>query len=100
MKHGLFDNCRNLFGPISEGCAERIREYLKAPTTEGWDDIHGILISEHRTLWQAIRIVDPTFPATGPLEDINGNRIEDWPRLPDPVLVARAIRAATRQVAA
>jgi hypothetical protein len=100
---GLFDGANNMFGPINEELKGRIVRYLHAPTPEGWDDIHGIIINDHanllqpRTIWQAVIKVDATFPKTGPRTTTKDGvviRSQGWKRYPDAITLARAIKAA------
>ena len=66
---GLFDGVNNMSGPIQVEVRDRIVRYLHQPSAAGWDDICSIIINDAakggpRTVWQAVRKVDPTFPST------------------------------------
>lgn len=101
MGSRLLDGCRNMYGPLAPDIRRRIAAYLAAPSVDGWDDVHSIIVSDDnprcRTLWQAVIAVDPSFPRTGAPEPA-GKRITAqarWRgRFPDAVTVARAIRLA------
>ena len=89
----------NIYGPLSAQIRRRLRDVLRDPRRY-WDRDHGIMVRggahdpRWLTLWQAIMAVDPTFPKIGKLTDQAGRVIEDWPRYPDQVLIARALRYA------
>ena len=89
--------CANMFGDkIKPELAKLIKDYIKTPTCDGWDDIKGIIIcSDSTTIWQAVLTVDRTFPRTGRREDEKGNIIKEWERIPEPLLVLQAIRNVT-----
>jgi hypothetical protein len=84
-----------MFGTFSDAARRRIFRYLAHPTRRGWNDIHGIIINwpspETHTIWLAVIAIDPTFPRSAPAE---GPLIKRWPRIPDAVLLARAIKTA------
>lgn len=92
--------CTNVFGPLDLKIQKRLRALIQHPTEARWDDAHGIILSDAAwlTLWQAVRLVDPTFPNIGPVERqlLSGRpvRISTWPRVPDALLLVRAIRHA------
>jgi hypothetical protein len=72
----------------------RLRRALLAPTRENWLDAYGIVLRRRAlhgawlTMLEAVIAVDPTFPHTQP----------DWTtRVPDQLLIARALRGAQRQ---
>lgn len=79
----------NMHGPMSDATRKRLDRYIAAPSQAGWNDIHGIILNAGtwRTVWQAVTRVDPSFPKIGPYEG------QAWARIPDALLVARAIRA-------
>lgn len=85
---GLFKGCFNLFGPLPKAAQTQILAYLNAPSQDGWDAIHGLLIGGGRTatLWQAWCAIDPEAPKSRPLD-------APWPRLPEPETLRRAIRS-------
>ncbi len=70
--------------------------YLTHPTPEAWSDISGILVNSRLvTVWQAVRRIDPSFPATGRRYELEtGRLLKEWERLPEPDLVLEAIRQA------
>jgi hypothetical protein len=93
----LLDGATNFCGEVDEKIRTRIRAYLDEPTEAGWSDIAGIIITPSLrcgSLWQWVMVVDPTFPNTGPSYDRNFKQRARWKRIPDALLLARAIRAA------
>lgn len=95
---GLLGAARNFCGPLDPKIRARIRAYLAAPSEAGWDDIAGIIIAPSLrcgSLWQAVMAVDPTFPNEGPVTNSRGRRVRGWARIPDALLLARAIRRIT-----
>jgi hypothetical protein len=93
------DLARNGAGPLEERDRQRILAYLAHPTEERWDDIAHIIVNgeavQGSTIWQAVCQVDLTFPRRGRTTDTAGNIVEEWERIPEPALVARALRFAT-----
>jgi hypothetical protein len=94
----------NMFGPLDDSIKKRLHEVLQNPR-EYWDRDHGIILradAKYLTLWQAICVVDPTFPNRGPAYS-KGKPKREWSRYPDTLLIARALRysqkiqAATRK---
>lgn len=88
----LLLNLKDGFGLYNRESALRIQSYLKEPSVERWDDIHGILISPRYTVWQAILLIDSTFPKSGRSYNIKDEIVKDWTRIPDPLLLLRAIK--------
>lgn len=91
----FLDKARTMFGPLKPEYRAKLVKYLKQPTEKGWDQIHGIVISQRfgvNTVWQAVLAVDPTFPRSADCKPRGGNR---WSRIPDAILVTRAIQQAT-----
>lgn len=82
--------------PLDDEAKRRIYEYLEGPSASGWSDISGIIVNSHMlTLWQAVRKVDPSFPATGRRYELEtGRAIKEWGRIPHPDLVLQAIERA------
>ena len=83
--------CRNAFGGLKGDVRKRLLAVLNHPCQASWDAAHTIIIagSKMTTLWQAVIVVDPTFPRS--------KRIEDpWPVVPDQFTLCRAIKQATR----
>lgn len=94
----LLADAQNFCGPLSPEIRARIIAYLSAPSEDGWSDIAGIIVApsiRRGSLWQAVMAVDPTFPNEGPVTDRRGKRLRGWSRIPDAVLLARAIRNVT-----
>ena len=73
---------------------EQLMLFMREPSEARWDNIHSIIIDGRAmiTVWQAVCHVDHTFPSRGPSYDSEGVRVTDWPRVPSPFTVARAIR--------
>jgi hypothetical protein len=89
----LLDQCTNGFGEgLREDCLQRLRAVLDDPNQETWDAAFTIIITQYpqTTLWQAWVAVDPLAPPSKPLEG-------PWPRIPDQLMVARAIKWAINQ---
>lgn len=84
----------NMFGRLKEPIKNRIRNYLKNPTYIGWNDIHSILITPNKTIWQAVIDIDPTFPRRGISTDAKGKVIREWERIPSALFVKKAIEKA------
>jgi hypothetical protein len=82
----------DIFGNFPSGSAERIQAYLDKPSGNRWSDIIGLIIDGKTTLWQSVLLVDPTFPRTGRSIDNTGKVHKDWERIPEPLLVLRAIK--------
>ncbi len=82
--------------PLDQETKERILAYLENPAPEGWSDISGILVNSRLlTVWQAVRRIDPSFPATGRRYELETNRLlKEWERIPEPDLVLDALRQA------
>jgi len=50
------------------------------------------------TLWQAVRLVDPSFPTTGRRYELESGRLlKEWERIPHPDLVLAAIMRAQKE---
>lgn len=88
-------DCKNMFGGLKGDVRKRLLAALNNPCQKTWDDAHTIIITGARmsSLWQAVLVVDPTFPRSKPCE-------EPWPRVPDQFTLCRAIRKATTAVPA
>ncbi len=92
----LLDKANNMFGALDPGIKARIANFIESPTEENWNDIHGIIVrAPFGSVWRAVIALDPTFPRTGPITNSTGHRITGWKRIPDAMLVARAIRRMT-----
>lgn len=80
--------------PLDEEMKQRIYDYLVNPTPTAWSDISGIIVNSRLlTVWQAVRRVDPSFPATGRSYEVgSGGLLKEWERIPHPDLVLDAIR--------
>ncbi len=66
--------------PLDDEVKRKIYDYLEKPTAAGWSDICGLSMnSRWLTLWQAVRKVDPTFPATGRRYEIETGRMTKYP---------------------
>lgn len=67
-------------GPLSAASKARLRASI-------------VLTPQGLSLWQAVCVVDPTFPAVGPGDDARGQR-RPRPRVLDQLTLVRAIRGA------
>jgi hypothetical protein len=86
--------------PLDDGTKRRIYDYLEKPNAADWSNISGIHVNCCMvTLWQAVRKVDPSFPATGRRYEMETGRIvKEWERIPHPDLVLRAIAYAQTEM--
>ena len=107
--HSLCDKYRSLVivdsirayqrKPLDHEAKRRIYDYLAKPTATSWSDISGIIINSRLlTVWQAVRRVDPLFPASGRRYELGSGRVlNEWERIPHPDLVLRAIEYAQNE---
>jgi len=82
----FLDRATNVFGPLKPDIRARITRFLDDPSEENWDRVYSIAIQPFKTVWQAVLAVDPSFQRT--------KSRDFWDRVPDAMLVARAIRHA------
>ncbi|MGD0236352.1 MAG: hypothetical protein ABSC55_17675 [Syntrophorhabdales bacterium] len=82
--------------PLDEEMKQRIYDYLVSPTPTAWSDISGIIVNSRlMTVWQAVKRIDPSFPATGRSYEVGSGRLlKEWERIPDPDLVLYALKQA------
>jgi len=66
-------------------------QFIDNPTPDSWTLASVILVRPLTTLWQAVRMVDKTFPKEG-RQILGGKVIKEWARIPDAMTVTRAIR--------
>ena len=93
----LLDKCSNMFGePLTNEIRERIKLFLLYPSPETWDDVHGILINGHTTIWQALLKVYQGFTRVGRTFDDKWNLVKEWSEIPTPMMVMKAIRENLR----
>ena len=90
---GSCKNCTDFLGePWAAETKRRVLEYIQKPTNDLWEDIHGIIINRRgRTIWQAVCVLDPTFPKIGRSYDLTGNLVRDYQKIPNPITVIKAI---------
>lgn len=88
--HSLYisPQLKNVLGTLTPAIHKRLRQLHHNPQLY-WERDHGISLGEH-TLWQAIVLVDPTFPKCGP-RYAGGIKLDDWERYPDPKLIEQAL---------
>lgn len=88
----FLDHATNFVGsPLSERSRTLIGRFLLDPSESNWDAIYSIVVARSMrrgTIWQAVLAIDPTFPTSKP--------DPHWTRIPDAMLVARAIKEATQ----
>ncbi len=86
--------------PLDDDIKRRVYDYLAKPSATGWSVISGIIIDRRMlTLWQAVRKVDPSFPATGRRYEVETGRVvKEWARIPHPDLVLKGLEYARNQV--
>lgn len=95
----FLDDARNGFGqPLTPDCRARLVAFFENPCHETWDEAFSIIIINAGSLrkssvWAAVTAIDPTFPTEVSCK--GGAR--RWKRVPDALLVARAIKAATNR---
>ncbi len=82
--------------PLDQETKERILAYLAEPTPQAWSEISGLLVNSRLvTAWQAVRKVDPSFPATGRRYELEtGRLVKEWERIPEPALLLKALEQA------
>jgi hypothetical protein len=84
---------RLLSGPrhLTPESQRRLRAVIEHPTRATWERAYSLALTPGFgiTLWQAVCVVDPTFPTKGPGQQ------RHWVRVPDQLTIVRAIRAAT-----
>ena len=89
----LLDKCFNMFGePLPKEIRKRIKLFLLYPSPDTWDDVHGILINGHTTIWQAVLKAYPGFTKVGRTFDDKWNMVKEWSEIPTPTMVMKAIR--------
>lgn len=84
------DLARNMFGPLDSDTRRRIEAVVAAPSQKTWEDAHCIIVGSDgwMTLWQAVLVIDPTFPRSKPHD-------APWPKLPNRDLILSALGYAT-----
>jgi hypothetical protein len=91
--HRLLDGLANCVGPLDPEFKSRLRAVIENPTSETWERAYAIMLRPSgMTLWQAVTLVDPSYPTTGP-GGPRGRR-NPWARVPDQLTLVRAIRYA------
>ena len=85
--------------PLDEETKRRIYDYLVNPTPTAWSDISGIIVNNRSvTVWQAVRRVDPSFPATGRRYEIGSGRLmKEWETYSSPRPRAQGYRTRTER---
>ena len=87
---------RNMGGTFTPDCRERINRYVRCPCWPCWEDCFSIILNRQMmTLWQAVLIIDPTFPHVGRKVDQHGKVLSDWDRIPTIQQIQEAIYYAT-----
>ena len=92
------DMARTCFGELTLEQRNRLLAYYEYPNDETWDDVYNLTIMPYghiNTVWQAVCAIDATFPTRGPCVDAFGQRLEPWPRIPEPELFRQALVYAT-----
>ena len=95
--HLELELARNDYGQLSWELKKKLIDLFDEPTVEKWDQAYAIVLfpDPTTTLWQAVGVVDPTFPKEGRATDLQGRIVEEWSRVPDRALIYRALRFAT-----
>lgn len=86
-----------MFGKQPYENLKRVQAYLNEPTADRWDDISGILVDGHSTIWQLLIELDSTFPKSGRTKDVMHKVVEEWERIPTPLEVLRAIKQGVKR---
>lgn len=87
------DNMKNMFGKVNQDIKNKVIDYVNNPTVDKWDDIaHIIIDTNFKTIWQAVLEINPSFTKSGRVYDENDNIIKEWPEIPSPFEVIRAIK--------
>lgn len=100
----ILDNCNNLYGSLDKDLSSKIKNYISQPynTSDEWNDIAHIIIDacDHTftTIWQALIMLEPSFPQSGRSYDENGKIVKDWLRIPCGFDVARAIHEHNKNI--
>jgi len=91
-----YTRSKNLFGDLDKSIKDRLDKFFTHPNEETWDDVHSIIIGADgfTTFWQAVIAVDDKFPKVGPTYSMNGQKVTNWPRIPDTFTALRALKFA------
>ena len=83
----------NCFGGLSVELRRDIIYYIQNPTPGNWSEIAGIIINGHTwlTIWQAVTLIDPTFPKIGRTTDTKGVVIKEWSKIPSIKILQKAL---------
>ena len=96
-RRSLLDRCSNMFGEsLTKEIRKRIGLFLTYPSPDTWDDISGILINGHTTIWQAVVKTYSWFTRVGRTYDDKWNQIKEWSEIPTPIMVMDAIRESLK----
>lgn len=91
---GLLDGLASARGPLLPEAKARGRAVIENPTSETWERAAWLVLHPTGiTLWNAVCVLEPTFPTKAPGNDKRGQR-RPWARVPDQLTIVRAIRAA------
>jgi hypothetical protein len=85
--------CENMFGAVKPEIIDRLQAVIDNPTQETWNDAHSIIVSKNRgftTLWQAVLLIDPTFPRRASYD--METHTSKWDRLPTSETIIKAIQ--------
>lgn len=89
----LLDQCKGPTDhPLDADAKSRLRAVLLSPNQKTWNDAYTLVIGglTGLTLWKAACHVDTSYGPVVPDYNNRGNLI--WPRIPDQMHIARAIR--------
>lgn len=92
------DMARSLCGKIKPEVRARLQAFYDNPSTEGWDDVAGIIVTGGCgwvTVWQAWSAIDPTAPRAGRITNSRGRILRQWRKIPTRQQFAAALRYAT-----
>lgn len=92
---GLLDGLASARGPLLPEAKAHVRAVIENPASATWERAAWLVLHPTGiTLWNAVCVVDATFPTKGPGRDARRRR-NSWPRVPDQLTLVRALRAAT-----
>jgi hypothetical protein len=82
---------RGFLDPLDLTSRRRVERCVEHPTPKAWDESYSVIVGSdgYTTLWQAVLLTDPSFPAP----NLTGKT--KWPRIPSQDLLIRAIALVT-----
>ena len=68
---------------------KRIQKVLTRQNQKTWDDTYCIIICKGKTLWQSVRLINPFFCSSKPVDS-------PWEEIPDSETIRQAIKNLTK----